>query len=469
MHLGKRHTMQEHDLIVIGGGPGGYVAAIRAAQLGMNVACIDENEQLGGTCLRVGCIPSKAMLESSELYYQAKNAFSEHGIKTKSVELDLAAMLRRKEKIVDTLTRGVKGLLKKNKVTHYQGRGRLDGPKRVVVTHNGKSTPLSAPHIIIATGSRSATLRGVELDGERIVTSTEALAFSEVPKHLVVIGGGYIGLEMGSVWARLGSKVTVLEALDRILPATDKEIADRTHKLLEKQGLEFRLGARVQTAKVKGKTVRVECEGGETIDCDRLLMAVGRIPNTDDLGLDTVNIQTDRRGVIEVNENFATSAPGVYAIGDCIPGPMLAHKASEEGMACVEKIAGRWAHVNYDTIPAVVYIHPEVAAVGKTEEQLQQEGVEYNKGAFPFLANGRAKTLGETEGLVKILADKKTDRILGVHILGPRAGDLIHEAAAAMEFGASSEDIIRVCHAHPTLAEAVHEAALAVHGRVLHI
>lgn len=461
--------MQEHDLIVIGGGPGGYVAAIRAAQLGMNVACIDENEQPGGTCLRVGCIPSKAMLESSELYYQAKHSLSEHGVKFKHVELDLATMLHRKDKIVDTLTRGIKGLLKKNKVTHYQGRGRLDGAKRVVVTHNGKTTSLTAPHIIIATGSRSASLRGVELDGDRIVTSTEALAFSEVPKHLVVIGGGYIGLEMGSVWARLGSKVTVLEALDRILPATDKEIAERTHKLLEKQGIEFRLGVRVQSAKTKGKAVRVECEGGETVDCDRLLMAVGRVANTDDVGLDTVSVTTDRRGVIEVNHDFATSAAGVYAIGDCIPGPMLAHKASEEGVACVEKIAGRWAHVNYDTIPAVVYIHPEVAAVGRTEEQLQQDGVEYNKGAFPFVANGRAKTLGETEGMVKILADKKTDRVLGVHILGPRAGDLIHEAAAAMEFGAASEDIVRVCHAHPTLSESVHEAALAVTGRAIHI
>ncbi len=461
--------MQEHDLIVIGGGPGGYVAAIRAAQLGMNVACIDENEQPGGTCLRVGCIPSKAMLESSELYYQAKHSLSEHGVKFKHVELDLATMLHRKDKIVDTLTRGIKGLLKKNKVTHYQGRGRLDGAKRVVVTHNGKTTSLTAPHIIIATGSRSASLRGVELDGDRIVTSTEALAFSEVPKHLVVIGGGYIGLEMGSVWARLGAKVTVLEALDRILPATDKEIAERTHKLLEKQGIEFRLGVRVQSAKTKGKAVRVECEGGETVDCDRLLMAVGRVANTDDVGLDTVSVTTDRRGVIEVNHDFATSAAGVYAIGDCIPGPMLAHKASEEGVACVEKIAGRWAHVNYDTIPAVVYIHPEVAAVGRTEEQLQQDGVEYNKGAFPFVANGRAKTLGETEGMVKILADKKTDRVLGVHILGPRAGDLIHEAAAAMEFGAASEDIVRVCHAHPTLSESVHEAALAVTGRAIHI
>lgn len=461
--------MPEHDLIVIGGGPGGYVAAIRAAQLGMNVACIDENEQLGGTCLRVGCIPSKALLESSELYYQAKNSLAEHGVNVKHVDLDLGAMLRRKDKIVDSLTRGVKGLLKKNKVTHYQGRGRLDGPGRVAVGGSGQNTQLTAPHIIIATGSRSASLRGVELDGERIVTSTEALSFAEVPKHLVVIGGGYIGLEMGSVWRRLGAKVTVLEALDRILAATDTEIATKTHKLLEKQGFEFRLKSRVKSAKVKGKTVRVECEEGPAIDCDRLLMAVGRTANTDNLGLDTVGVATDRRGVIEVDENFATSAKGVYAIGDCIPGPMLAHKASEEGVACVEKIAGRFAHVNYDTIPAVVYLHPEVASVGKTEEQLQQAGIEYNKGAFPFQANGRAKTLGDTEGLVKILADKKTDRVLGVHILGPRAGDLIHEAAAAMDFGAASEDIVRVCHAHPTLAESVHEAALAVSGRALHV
>jgi dihydrolipoamide dehydrogenase len=460
--------MQEHDLIVIGAGPGGYVAAIRAAQLGINVACIDENHQLGGTCLRVGCIPSKALLESSELYYQAKHAMEEHGVKIGKVELDLAAMLRRKDKVVDSLTRGVKSLLKKNKVTHYQGRGRIDGAKRVVVTHEGKTTQLTAPHILIATGSRSAALRGIEIDGERIVTSTEALAFGEVPKHLVVIGGGYIGLEMGSVWLRLGAKVTVLEALDRILAATDVEIASKTHKLLEKQGMEFRLNCRVHGAKAGGKKVRVEIEGGEPIECDRLLVAVGRTANTSDLGLESVGVTTDRRGVIQVNESFATSAQGVYAIGDCIPGPMLAHKASEEGIACVEKIAGRWGHVNYDTIPAVVYIHPEVASVGKTEEQLKEAGVEYNNGAFPFQANGRAKTLGDTEGLVKILADKKTDRVLGVHILGPRAGDLIHEAAAAMEFGAASEDLVHVCHAHPTLAEAVHEAALAVSGRAIH-
>jgi dihydrolipoamide dehydrogenase len=460
--------MQEHDLIIIGAGPGGYVAAIRASQLGMNVACIDANEQLGGTCLRVGCIPSKALLESSELYYQAKHSLEEHGVKANRVELDLAAMLRRKDKVVDSLTRGVKSLLKKNKVTHYQGHGRIDGLKRVVVSQNGKTTQLTAPHILIATGSRSASLRGIDIDGDRIVTSTEALTFTEVPKHLVVIGGGYIGLEMGSVWLRLGAKVTVLESLDRILAATDTEIASKAHKLLEKQGMEFRLNCRVKGAKAGGKKVRVEIEGGDPIECDRLLVAVGRTANTTDLGLESVGVTTDRRGVIEVDENFATSAKGIYAIGDCIPGPMLAHKASEEGIACVEKIAGRWGHVNYDTIPAVVYIHPEIASVGKTEEQLKEAGLEYNKGAFPFQANGRAKTLGDTEGLVKILADKKTDRVLGVHILGPRAGDLIHEAAAAMEFGAASEDIVRVCHAHPTLAEAVHEAALAVSGRAIH-
>jgi dihydrolipoamide dehydrogenase len=460
--------MHEHDLIVIGAGPGGYVAAIRAAQLGMNVACIDENEQPGGTCLRVGCIPSKALLESSELYYQARHALDEHGVKVGKVELDLAAMLRRKDKIVDSLTRGVKSLLKKNKITHYQGRGRIDGPRQVAVSQDGKTAQLTAPHILIATGSRPAALPGIETDGERIVTSTEALAFAEVPKHLVVIGGGYIGLEMGSVWLRLGAKVTVLETLDRILAATDAEIAAKTHKLLEKQGMEFRLNCRVKGAKAGGKKVRVEIEGGDQIECDRLLVAVGRKPNTSGLGLENVGVETDRRGVIEVDEHFATPAKGIYAIGDCIPGPMLAHKASEEGIACVEKIAGGWGHVNYNTIPAVVYLHPEVASVGKTEEELQEAGVEYNKGSFPFQANGRAKTLGDTEGLVKILADKKTDRVLGVHILGPRAGDLIHEAAAAMEFGAASEDLARLCHAHPTLAESVHEAALAVAGRAIH-
>jgi dihydrolipoamide dehydrogenase len=461
--------MQEHDLIVIGAGPGGYVAAIRAAQLGMNVACVDENEQLGGVCLRVGCIPSKAMLESSELYYQAKNSFAEHGLKIKDVQVDLAAMLRRKDGVVDSLTRGVKSLLKKNKVTHYQGRGRLEGAKRVAVSQNGKSTTITAPHILIATGSRPATIPGLEPDGDRIGTSTEALSYDEVPKHLVVIGGGYIGLEMGSVWRRLGAKVTVLEALDRILPTTDADLAGKMQKLLEKQGFEFRFKSRVKSAKTKSKKVRVECEDGEPIDCDRLLVAVGRTANTRDLGLETVNIETDRRGVIQVDAHYRTTAKGVYAIGDCIPGPMLAHKASEEGVACVEMIAGRAAHVNYDVIPAVVYTHPEIASVGKGEDELTSQGIEYNKGTFPFQANGRAKTLGDTEGLVKILADKKTDRVLGVHILGPRAGDLIHEAAAAMEFGASSEDLARLCHAHPTLAESVREAALAVTGRALHI
>lgn len=460
--------MNEHDLVVIGAGPGGYVAAIRAAQLGLNVACVEKEDALGGTCLRVGCIPSKALLEASELYRMATGHLAEFGVVADGVKLDLGRMMHRKEQIVASLCKGIEGLFRKNKITRYTGHGRILSVGRVHV--NGpQPTDITARNILIATGSISAPLKGVEIDEDLIGTSTEALEYSEVPRHLVVIGAGVIGLELGCVWARLGSKVTVLEYLNRILPGMDNEVAAEAQKILTKQGLEFRLGMRVTGARVKDGRCVVECEGQPPIDCDRVLLAVGRIPNTGDLGLEALNVARNNRGFIQVDRQFQTSIPGIYAIGDAIPGPMLAHKAEEEGVACAEGLVGKYCHVNYDAIPSVVYTEPEIASVGKTEEQLKDAGILYRKGSFPFIANGRAKALGQTEGRVKILAHAETDRILGVHILGPRAGDLIAEAAAAIEFGASSEDIARTSHAHPTLAEVVKEAAFAVDGRAIHI
>lgn len=461
-------TTPSHDLIVIGAGPGGYVAAIRAAQLGLNVACIEKEVALGGTCLRIGCIPSKALLESSELFHEAKEKLAAHGIRLPQVELDLPTLLARKDQIVQGLAKGVEELLKKNKIARYAGHGRLTGTGKLRVESSSGAQELTAKHIVIATGSKVRGLPGVRLDGNRIGTSTEALSFTEVPKHLVVIGAGAIGLELGSVWRRLGAKVTVLEYLDRILPEMDQELSAEALKVFARQGLEFQLKARVTAARVEGERCVVECEGTSPIECDRVLLAVGRVPNTDDLGLESVGIQLDDRGRVPVNDRFETAASGVYAIGDVIRGPMLAHKAEEEGIACVERIATGYGHVNYDAIPNVVYTQPEVASVGRTEEQLKQDGREYRKGSFQFRGNGRARVLGHTEGQVKILADAKTDRILGVHILGPRAGDLIAEAAAAIEFGASSEDLARTSHAHPTLSEVVKEAALAVSGRAIH-
>lgn len=458
----------QHDLIVIGAGPGGYVAAIRAAQLGLNVACVELEPVLGGTCLRVGCIPSKALLESSYLFHEAQEGFEGHGIGLADVKLDLARMLRRKEEVVSALTKGIEALLKKNKITRYLGRGRLDGLGRVVVESSAGKTTLAAKHIVIATGSKSGSLPGIVFDGDRVGTSTEALCYPAVPGHLVVIGAGFIGLELGSVWRRLGAKVTVLEYLDRILPGADTEIATEALKIFKKQGLAFQLGAKVTGARAEGAGCVVEVAGAAPIQCDRVLVAVGRVPNTEGLGLDTVGIQPDNKGRVPVDEHFATSAANLYAIGDVIRGPMLAHKAEEEGVAVVEQIVTGYGHVNYDVIPGVAYTHPEVAYVGKTEEQLKADGVVYRKGTFPFRANGRARTLGDTDGMVKVLADATTDRILGVHILGPRAGDLIAEAATAMEFGASAEDLARTCHAHPTLPEALKEAALAVAGRAIH-
>lgn len=458
----------EYDLVVLGGGPGGYVAAIRAAQLGLSVACVDENDKFGGTCLRVGCIPSKALLESSHLYHDTKSSLGVHGIQVGQVQLDLAAMMKRKDQIVQTLTGGIDLLFKKNKVTGYRGRGVITSPTSVDVTTDGKVTTLRGKRILIATGSKPASMRGVEEDGVHIGNSTTALSFNKVPERLTVIGGGYIGLELGSVWNRLGSKVIVLEAMDRILPGMDQELSQLAQRVFTRQGLEFRLQSWVESAQVQGDKCIVKCKGQEPIECDRVLLAAGRVPLSQGIGLENVGIEVDKRGFVTVDSNYQTKVPGVYAVGDIIGGAMLAHKAMEEGIIVVERFSGIHSHFNYDCIPAIVYTHPEIATVGKTEEQLKEAGIAYKKGVGAYGANGRARTLGEAEGRVKILADAKTDRVLGVHILGARAGDLIAEAAVAMEFGASSEDIARSCHAHPTLSETLHEAALAVDQRAIH-
>ena len=468
---------QQHDLIVIGAGPGGYVAAIRAAQLGLNVACIESDPVLGGTCLRVGCIPSKALLESSELYAEARHGTSSvHGFSVDNVQLNLPVMMQRKQEIVDGLTGGVAQLFAKHKVTRYHGHASFTSPASIVVESGESTLELSAKHFIIATGSKPAPLPGVEFDGDLIGTSTEGLSYGQVPGELIVIGAGYIGLELGSVWQRLGSKVTVLEYLDRILPGIDSEIAREAQRILKKQGIEFRLGTRVIGAKVsgKGKTRRatVELDGAEPLSADRVLCVVGRVPNTDGLGLEAAGVIADGKGRVQVDSTYRTNVNNIYAIGDVIAGPMLAHKASEEGVACVEQLVSGYGHVNYDAIPGVVYTQPEIASVGRTEDELQAEGLkvgtDYKKGVFMFRANGRARALNQVDGRVKILADIASDRILGVHIIGPRAGDLIAEAVLAIEFGASVEDIARTCHAHPTLAEVFKEAALAVDGKQIH-
>jgi dihydrolipoamide dehydrogenase len=460
---------QEHDLAVIGAGPGGYVAAIRAAQLGLNVACIEEEPALGGTCLRIGCIPSKALLESTELLHEAEENLKQHGIRLAGIEFDLATMMRRKERIVAGLSKGIDALFKRHRITRYLGRGRLEAPGRVLVSGSNPETEVRCRHILVATGSKAATLPGVELHEQRIGTSTEALDYDKVPGHLIVIGAGAIGLELGSVWHRLGAKVTVLEFLDRVLPEMDREIATEALKVFRKQGLEFRLNSRVRAARAENGSCVVECDGAEPLRCDRVLLAVGRVPNTERLGIEAVGIETDQNGRIQVDEQFKTTAQDIYAIGDVIRGPMLAHKAEEEAIACVERIATGYGHVNYHAIPNVVYTQPEIASVGQTEEQLKDSDIDFRKGIFPFRANGRAHTLGPTEGWVKILADTTTDRVLGVHICGPRAGELIAEAAVAIAFGASSEDLARCCHAHPTLSETLREAALAVGGRAIHV
>lgn len=470
-------SSQTFDLVVVGGGPGGYVAAIRAAQLGMTVACIEKEKALGGTCLRVGCIPSKALLESSELYHRAhggKNSdLARHGVVLPEAQLDLGTMLKRKDAIVRQLTGGVAGLFKKNNVTWLQGHGQFVGGKEgafalTVSGADGAQTAVTAKKVLIATGSVPAPLRGVELDYDLIGTSTEALAYPTVPGHLVVIGGGVIGLELGSVWKRLGAQVTVLEYQNRLFAGMDLEIAQMAQKVLAKQGIAFKLGVKVTGARKDGDGCVVEMEGQEPLRCDRVLLAVGRIPNTEGLGLTSVGVELDNRGRVAIGKHFATNVPGIYAVGDVVVGPMLAHKAEEEGIACVEYLATGYGHVDYDTIPGIVYTDPEIATVGKSEEELKESGRAYRKGTFPFAANGRAKALGSTDGMVKILADAATDRVLGCAILGPRAGDVIAEVAVAMAFGASSEDIARACHAHPTLAEVVKEAAMAVDGRAIH-
>jgi dihydrolipoamide dehydrogenase len=468
---------RQYDLVIIGGGPGGYVAAIRAAQLGMSVACVDRRASLGGTCLNVGCIPSKALLQSSEKFAEASHDLAAHGVKLAKVELDLDVMLSRKDKVVDGLTRGIAFLFKKNKVTQIHGTARIGAPGEVrVKPAGGKGEDvLQAKRILIATGSESTPLPGVAVDEKTIVSSTGALSLPKVPKRLVVVGGGYIGLELGSVWQRLGATVTVVEFLDRIVPTADGDIAAELMKALGKQGMSFRLGTRVTGAQPgrNGVTLSVEPAAGgkgETLECDVVLVAIGRRPCTDGLGLDEVGVARDNRGFITVNERFETSVPGIFAIGDVIPGPMLAHKAMDEGHVCAEIIAGQAGHIDYDAIPAVVYTAPEAASVGRTEEQLRADGVDYRVGRFPFIANSRARAMGaDGSGFVKILADAKTDRLLGAHIIGPDAGTMIAELALAMEFRASTEDIARTCHAHPTLNEAVKEAALAACLEPIHV
>jgi dihydrolipoamide dehydrogenase len=460
---------EQFDVIIIGGGPGGYVAAIRAAQLGLKVACVEKRGALGGTCLNVGCIPSKALLESSEKFEDATHHFADHGIDG-SVKLNLKQMMARKSDVVSKLTQGIEGLFKKNKITYIKGLGTITAKNEVSV----EGVKYATKHIVIATGSEVTPLGGITIDEKQIVSSTGALELTAVPKHLVVIGAGVIGLELGSVWKRLGAKVTVLEYLDRITPGMDNEIAKNFQKILEKQGIEFKLGVKVTGAKPSKAGVDVTFEpaaGGaaEKLQADAVLVAVGRRAYTDKLGLESVGLTTNKRGQIDTNAHWQTAVPNIYAIGDVIAGPMLAHKAEDEGVAVAEFIAGQKPHINYNTIPGVIYTHPEVANVGKTEEELKAANVAYKVGKFPFLANSRARATGQTDGLVKILADAKTDEVLGVHIIGPQAGNMIHEVCVAMEFGASAEDIARTCHAHPTYNEAVKEAAFAVAGRAIHI
>lgn len=457
-----------YDLIVIGAGPGGYVAAIRAAQLGMKSAVVEREAKLGGTCLRVGCIPSKALLETTELFEQSRLHFAERGIIAGDVSVDLPQMMKHKDGVVEQLNGGITGLLKKNKVDHYFGHGRLVGNGQLEVIGGDSVQTLRARRFLIATGSVSASLPGIEPDGDRIGTSTEALSWPEVPETLVVIGAGVIGLELGTVWRRLGSAVTVLEYLPRILPGTDTQIAKEAQKLFERQGLTFQLDTKVTSVTSDGSKCTIKMEERDPLTCDRVLVSVGRRPCTDNLGLEAAGVETDRRGFIQVNSSYQTTASDIYAIGDVIGGAMLAHKAEEEGIACVERLATGHGHINYQTIPAVIYTSPEIASVGMTEDDLKEQGTAYRSGRFVFAANGRAQAAGHTDGFVKVLADKETDRVLGVHILGTHAGELIAEAAVAMEFGASSEDIARCCHAHPTLAEAVKEASLAVDRRAIH-
>eukprot|EP00899_Mesostigma_viride_P021845 jgi/Mesvir1/29662/Mv21503-RA.1 len=463
------------DLVVVGGGPGGYVAAIKAAQLGMSVTCVEKRGTLGGTCLNVGCIPSKALLNSSHHFYSAKHNFQKFGVNVGEVTIDVAGMMKQKDSAVQGLTKGIEGLFKKNKVTYVKGWGKLSGPNEVTVDLNdGGSQVISAKSILLATGSEVTPLPGVPIDEKRIVSSTGALKLGEVPKKLVVIGGGIIGLEMGSVWGRLGSEVLVVEFLDRIVPALDGDIRKAFQRSLEKHlKFSFKLSTKVTGAVNHGDRVTLTMEpsgggGAETLDADAVLVAIGRRPYLEGLGLDKVGVKLDARGRIDVDDHFRTSVPSVYAIGDCIRGPMLAHKAEEDGIACVENLAGKVGHVNYDTVPSIIYTHPEVAWVGKTEDELKAAGVKYSVGKFPFMANSRARTVDDADGIVKVVTNTADDKVLGVHIMGPNAGELIGESVLAMEYGASSEDIARTCHGHPTLSEAVKEAAMAAHGKAIH-
>jgi dihydrolipoamide dehydrogenase len=467
--------MATYDLVVIGTGPGGYVCAIRAAQLGMKVAVVEKNATLGGTCLNVGCMPSKALLYASEMFEEAGHSFAKMGVSVAAPKLDLPSMMNFKQQGIDGNVKGVEFLMKKNKIDVISGKGKILGTGKVEVTGgDGKTQIVETKNIVIATGSDIARLKGIEIDEKRIVSSTGALALDKVPGKLLIVGAGVIGLELGSVWHRLGAQVTVVEFLDRILPGMDGEVAKQFQRILEKQGFAFKLGAKVTGIDTAGKTLVAQVEpaaGGkpETLEADVVLVSIGRIPYTEGLGLKEAGVALDNRGRVQIDAHFATSVRGVYAIGDVVAGPMLAHKAEDEGVAAAEILAGQAGHVNYDVIPGVVYTTPEVSSVGKTEEELKQAGIAYTVGKFPFTANGRSKVNQTTEGFVKVLADAKTDRVLGVHIVGREAGEMIHEAAVLMEFGGSAEDLARTCHAHPTRSEAIKEAALAVGKRAIHM
>jgi dihydrolipoamide dehydrogenase len=466
--------MATYDLVIIGTGPGGYVCAVRAAQLGMKVAVVEKNATLGGTCLNVGCMPSKALLHASEMFEEAEHSFAKMGVSVSAPKLDLPAMMNFKQQGIDGNVKGVDFLMKKNKIDVLKGTGKILGAGKVEVTGDGKTQTVETRSIVIATGSDIARLKGIEIDEKRIVSSTGALSLDKVPEKLLIIGAGVIGLELGSVWQRLGAQVMVVEFLDRILPGMDGEVAKQFQRVLEKQGFAFKLGAKVTGVDTSGKTLIAKVEpaaGGaaETLEADVVLVCIGRVPYTDGLGLKEAGVALDDRGCVQIDQHFSTSVKGVYAIGDVVAGPMLAHKAEDEGVACAEIIAGQAGHVNYDVIPGVVYTTPEISSVGKTEEELKQAGVAYTSGKFPFTANGRSKVNQTTDGFVKVLADAKTDRVLGVHIIGREAGEMIHEAAVLMEFGGSAEDLARTCHAHPTRSEAIKEAALAVGKRAIHM
>jgi dihydrolipoamide dehydrogenase len=467
--------MATYDLVVIGTGPGGYVCAIRAAQLGMKVAVVEKNETLGGTCLNIGCMPSKALLHASEMFEEAAHSFAKMGVSVPPPKLDLPSMMNFKQQGIDGNVKGVEFLMKKNKIDVIHGTGKILGAGKLEVSNSdGRAQAVETKNIVIATGSDVAKLNGIEIDEKRIVSSTGALSLDRVPERLLIVGAGVIGLELGSVWQRLGAKVTVVEFLDRILPGMDGEVAKQFQRILEKQGFAFKLSTKVVGIDTSGNNLVAKVEpaaGGasETLDADVVLVCIGRVPYTDGLGLKEAGVALDNRGRVQIDPHFATSLKGVYAIGDVVAGPMLAHKAEDEGVAVAEILAGQAGHVNYDVIPGVVYTTPEVSAVGKTEEELKQAGVAYTAGKFPFTANGRSKVNQTTEGFVKVLADAKTDRVLGVHIVGREAGEMIHEAAVLMEFGGSAEDLARTCHAHPTRSEAVKEAALAVGKRAIHM